>query len=69
MRNEFLAQGMRDPLENPRCSYEAFHWLERPSTLDRGSSTTKTSQAVPTRAYQIDQPSFIASRALIQELE
>lgn len=66
--SESLNQGMRGRLENPRGSYEAPKTTGRPSTLERGSSTTKRSQAVPTRAYQSDLPSLIAARVLLQGL-
>ncbi len=54
--------------ENPRPAYEASRLLERPSMLERGSSTTKICQAVPTREYQIDQPSLNAPLDLTQGL-
>jgi hypothetical protein len=60
---------MRGSQENPRGSYEASGQLVRPSILERGSSTTKTCQAVPTREYQSDLPSLIASRTLPQGFE
>jgi len=66
--NESLGQGMGDRLENPRATYEAPRITGRPSILERGSSTTKRSQAVPTRAYQSDLPSLIVVRALPQGL-
>jgi len=55
---------MGGPLENPRACYEASIKSERPSTLERGSSTKKACQAFPTREYQSDLPSFSASRTL-----
>jgi hypothetical protein len=61
---EPFGQGTRSPQENPRYSYEASGQPERPSILDRGSSTTKTCQAVPTREYQSDLPSLHAPRVL-----
>ena len=64
--SESLAQGMGGRWENPRGSYEAPGTMGRPSILERGSSATKTSQAVPTRAYQSDLPSLIAIHALTQ---
>lgn len=60
---------MRNPGENPRCFYEAFGQPKRPSNLERGSSMTKTCQAVPTREYQSDLPSYCISRILPQEFE
>lgn len=54
--------------ENPRGSYEASGRPERSSTLERGSSTTKICQAVPTREYHSDQPSLNAAPALSQRL-
>jgi hypothetical protein len=36
--------------------------------LEKGSSMTKICQAVPTREYQIDQPSLKAAPALSQGL-
>jgi len=62
--NKPLGQSMSSRQENPRLIYEASGQPERPSTLERGSSTTKTCQAVPTRVYQSDQPSLIAARTL-----
>jgi len=64
--SESLAQGMEGRWENPRGSYEVPGTLGRPSILERGSSTTKISQAVPTRVYQSDLPSLIAVHALTQ---
>ena len=61
---EPFGQGARSPQENPRYSYEASGQPERSSILDRGSSTTKTCQAVPTREYQSDLPSLHAPRVL-----
>ena len=66
--SESLGQGMGGRLENPRGSYEALSTTGRPSTLERGSSTTKRSQAVPTRVYQSDLPSLIAAHTLAQGL-
>ena len=63
---ESLRQSMRGQGENPRVRYEAFRRSARPSTKERGSSTTKTCQAVPTREYQSDLPSLIATRTLPQ---
>ena len=54
--------------ENPRPGYEASRVSERPSIQERGSSTTKICQAVPTREYQNDQPSLYASFDLTQKL-
>ena len=69
MLNESLDQGMRNQGENSRFFYEASRLSERPSILERDSSTTKSCQAVPTREYQSDLPSLIASRALFQRFE
>jgi hypothetical protein len=66
--SESLGQGMGSRLENPRSPYEALSAMERPSTLERGSSTTKRSQAVSTRVYQSDLPSVIAAHTLTQGL-
>ena len=63
-----LGQGTGGRWENPRPFYEALKTLRRPSILERGSSTTKRGQAVPTRVYQSDPPSLIAARALAQGL-
>ena len=68
IKQRVSGSGHEGQLENPRGSYEASGTLGRPSTLERGSSTTKRSQAVPTRASQIDLLSLIATRALPQGL-
>ena len=54
--------------ENPQGYYEAPGQPGRPSRLDRGSSTTKICQAVPTRVSQTDSPSSIAATVLSRRL-